>query len=174
MTAVEVLAVLAHCERLRIFGAIAAAGEAGIRLDDAARVADIDFNAASKHFRKLWNAQLVERREDVVIACPRAIVEALREIGSERAVDHNPEAPPEINRLLGRGGISEIPRNAALRQSLLAHIAEAFDPMVTYSESQVNETLHRWHPDHAALRRYLVEAGMLDRDSRGSYWRHTK
>jgi hypothetical protein len=34
----------------------------------------------------------------------------------------------------------------------------------------VNRVLARWHPDTAALRRYLVDEGFLDRDG-GQYWR---
>jgi hypothetical protein len=34
----------------------------------------------------------------------------------------------------------------------------------------VNAVLERWYPDPAALRRYLVDEGMLDREA-GEYWR---
>jgi hypothetical protein len=34
----------------------------------------------------------------------------------------------------------------------------------------VNAVVGRFHPDHAALRRYLVDDGFLSRE-RGVYWR---
>ena len=37
-------------------------------------------------------------------------------------------------------------------------------------EAEVNERLRRFHPDVAALRRYLVDDGFLDR-AEGMYWR---
>ncbi|MCW2567621.1 MAG: putative regulator, ArsR family, partial [Mycobacterium sp.] len=39
-----------------------------------------------------------------------------------------------------------------------------------YAEAEVNVVLRAWHPDHAALRRYLVDEGFLGRE-RGEYWR---
>ena len=39
-----------------------------------------------------------------------------------------------------------------------------------YSEAMVNLILGQRHPDTAALRRYLVDEGFLDR-SDGQYWR---
>ncbi|MGI8574754.1 MAG: DUF2087 domain-containing protein [Egibacteraceae bacterium] len=49
-------------------------------------------------------------------------------------------------------------------------LALEFEPGVRYEEAQVNELLGRYHPDHASLRRYLVEEGFLDR-AEGRYWR---
>jgi len=40
----------------------------------------------------------------------------------------------------------------------------------TYDEAQVNNSLRAWHDDVAALRRYLVEEGFLERRD-GRYWR---
>jgi hypothetical protein len=39
-----------------------------------------------------------------------------------------------------------------------------------YPEPEVNERLHRFHADHATLRRALVDEGLLDRAA-GQYWR---
>ena len=53
---------------------------------------------------------------------------------------------------------------------MLDHIAQAFEPGVVYPEAEVTTILHRFHPDHAALRRYLVENDFLERRD-GQYWR---
>jgi len=45
-----------------------------------------------------------------------------------------------------------------------------FEPGVKYPERDVNAILRAWHDDHAALRRYLVDEGLLDREG-GQYWR---
>ena len=44
------------------------------------------------------------------------------------------------------------------------------DRLMRYDETDVNNRLRAFHPDVAALRRYLVEEGFLDRES-GVYWR---
>jgi hypothetical protein len=41
---------------------------------------------------------------------------------------------------------------------------------VSYPERQVNEILQEVDPDTAMLRRYLVDAGLMQRDQ-GIYWR---
>ena len=56
------------------------------------------------------------------------------------------------------------------RKETLDHLAEEFEPGRVYPESEVNEVLQGFHPDHAALRRYLVEDQFLSREG-GHYWR---
>lgn len=68
------------------------------------------------------------------------------------------------------GRLRRIPARHAKRQVVLDHVAQSFEVGVRYPESDVNELLHRFHPDHAALRRHLVDDGYLDRDH-GVYWR---
>ena len=53
---------------------------------------------------------------------------------------------------------------------VLEYLASAFEPGRRYDESSVNATLRDWHEDVAALRRYLVEEGLLSREN-GEYWR---
>ena len=53
---------------------------------------------------------------------------------------------------------------------VLDRLAQEFAPGQTYPESEVNEVLQRFHPDYAALRRYLVENDFLTRED-GWYWR---
>lgn len=63
-----------------------------------------------------------------------------------------------------------IPASRSKRRIVLDLIAQDFEPGVRYPERQVNEMLAAWHPDHAALRRYLVEEELLER-RRNVYWR---
>ena len=53
---------------------------------------------------------------------------------------------------------------------MLDRLAQEFEPGRTYSEAAVNETLQRFHPDCAALRRYLVDNDFMTREA-GEYWR---
>jgi hypothetical protein len=66
--------------------------------------------------------------------------------------------------------LAAMPRRGRRRRIVLEHLAEWFEPGRKYSEAEVNDRLRVAHPDVAALRRYLVDEELLDRDSRG-YWR---
>lgn len=68
------------------------------------------------------------------------------------------------------GRITQIPRQHAKRRVLLDLLAQEFEPGLRYTEEQVNDTLARFHPDTAALRRYLVDDEFLEREA-GLYWR---
>ncbi|MEV8566670.1 DUF2087 domain-containing protein [Streptomyces sp. NPDC051322] len=74
--------------------------------------------------------------------------------------------------LFSRGRLTTIPRKTARREQLLAHLTETlFEPDRTYSEREVNEALLTVHEDCSALRRYLVDAGLLVRPRDGSSYR---
>lgn len=53
---------------------------------------------------------------------------------------------------------------------MLDEVAQLFDLGRHYTEREVNATLRRLHDDTAALRRYLVDERLMDRDA-GKYWR---
>lgn len=66
--------------------------------------------------------------------------------------------------------LTRIPSSRAKRRIVLERLALEFEPGRHYPEAEVNQVLRAFHPDHASLRRYLVDEGLLDRD-RGTYWR---
>jgi hypothetical protein len=70
------------------------------------------------------------------------------------------------------GSIKQIPHQPAKLQAILNYLIQAFAPYANYTEKEVNQILRRFHEDTAGLRRDLVDAKMLDRESDGSkYWR---
>ena len=70
------------------------------------------------------------------------------------------------------GSIKQIPNQPAKLQVILNYLIQAFAPNTNYTEKEVNQILRRFHEDTAGLRRDLVDAKMLDRESNGSrYWR---
>jgi hypothetical protein len=80
----------------------------------------------------------------------------------------------EIERVLRRylrdDRLTAMPRAGRRRTIVLEHIVQRFEPGLRYAENDVNVTLRAVWPDFAALRRYLVDAGLLAR-SAGEYWR---
>ncbi|HCB04319.1 MAG TPA: DUF2087 domain-containing protein [Nocardioides sp.] len=68
------------------------------------------------------------------------------------------------------GRLHTIPSKHRKLLVVLDRLAQEFAPGRTYPEAEVDETLRRFHPDHAALRRYLVENDFMTRED-NVYWR---
>jgi hypothetical protein len=66
--------------------------------------------------------------------------------------------------------LNQIPSNRAKRLVVLERIVQEFEPGERYDERHVNLKLQMFHPDYAALRRYLVDEALLTR-AEGMYWR---
>jgi hypothetical protein len=68
------------------------------------------------------------------------------------------------------GRLHTIPTKHSKLLVVLDRLAQAFEPGRTYPEAEVNQILGRFHPDVAALRRYLVENDFMTRED-SVYWR---
>jgi hypothetical protein len=69
------------------------------------------------------------------------------------------------------GTIRQVPEQKKL-QPILDYLIENFEFDRNYTEREVNTIIKRFNEDTAGLRRDLVDAGMLARESDGSkYWR---
>jgi hypothetical protein len=84
------------------------------------------------------------------------------------------DAPPDAARVLKAfvhdDRLTSIPASRSKRLVVLDLIAQDFEPGERYGEPRVNAMLGRWHDDHAALRRHLVDEAFLTREG-GVYWR---
>ncbi|MEK6207962.1 MAG: DUF2087 domain-containing protein [Chloroflexota bacterium] len=74
------------------------------------------------------------------------------------------DGPPELAAFFRNGRLETIPAGRERRQALLVHVAGSFAPGREYVEEEVNRILQNLHSDHATLRRYLVDAGLLKRE----------
>lgn len=107
---------------------------------------------------------------------------ALREIAA--SLPQSPPVDPELlesgnwtadeaevlARFMSGSRLVEIPSSRAKRVVVLERLAQEFEPGVRYEEAEVNFTLQLWNADYAALRRYLVDEGLMTRAD-GVYWR---
>lgn len=66
--------------------------------------------------------------------------------------------------------LSRIPEKRGKRLVVLERLVMEFEPGVRYDEREVNFRLQLFHPDYAALRRYMVDEGLMTR-AEGVYWR---
>jgi hypothetical protein len=86
-------------------------------------------------------------------------------------VNHGDVDPVKVERTFFVGDrLERLPAKRSKRLVVLDRIAQEFVPGVRYHEAQVDARLKEFHPDHAALRRALVDEGFLERES-GIYWR---
>ena len=76
------------------------------------------------------------------------------------------------NFLNADGTLKQIPPMGNKLLIVLNFIVDAFAFETNYTEKEVNSILRRFHVDTAALRRYLVDHGLMARESDGTkYWR---
>ena len=69
------------------------------------------------------------------------------------------------------GRLLSVPARHSKRIAVLKRIAEGLDPAMKYPEKQLNEYIATFHPDTAAIRRYMIELQILQRDTTSTYWR---
>jgi len=83
-----------------------------------------------------------------------------------------PEDAKLIRSYLRDGRLTTIPAQARKRVPILRFLAErVFTEDRGYPEKEVNQRLALFHRDVAALRRYLVDEGMVVRDDAGTSYR---
>jgi hypothetical protein len=80
------------------------------------------------------------------------------------------DSEPDLRPFVADGRIVTMPAKRARRLLLLDCVAQEFEPGRQYREAEVDEILKGVYDDHASLRRYLIDEGMLARES-GMYWR---
>jgi hypothetical protein len=68
------------------------------------------------------------------------------------------------------GTLISIPVKPAKKIAVLQHIASELSPDTKYPEKQLNLIIAEYHADTAALRRYMIEYGILERDGESIYW----
>ena len=82
----------------------------------------------------------------------------------------DPKVAAVLRAFLVDGRLTSIPAAGRKRSVVLEYLVATFEPGRRYPEREVNAVLASFHPDTAALRRYLVDEGFLSREA-GAYWR---
>ena len=68
------------------------------------------------------------------------------------------------------GTLVSIPVKLNKKIAVLRHIAAELSPDTKYPEKQLNEIIAKFHPDTAAIRRHMIEYGILERNVESVYW----
>ena len=167
----ELWGLLADEDRLRVFAALALGARS---LVEVAERSGVEPRLAVRALKRLEKGGVVARfgndwelRRDV-------IDEQARRTATPPPAFDDEGLPPEhaavLRAFLRDGRLATVPAARSKRRVVLDHIAKVFDIGVRYSEREVDALLRVFHPDHAPLRRYLVDEGFLSREA-GVYWR---
>jgi hypothetical protein len=166
----QVVSLLAEEDRLRVLAAVVL-GSATI--DQIVTATGIDTERAAKALGRLRSGGLVEQADGspgTFRVMPEVLKESVREAVPEPDPADEKETDPVLRAFMKEGRLTSIPATHSKRLVVLDRIAQEFEPGRRYPERDVNDALAAFHPDYAALRRYLVDEGFLNRES-GFYWR---
>ena len=171
MEAGTIVGLLADPTRLKVVAALALG--AGT-IEEVAEASGLSLKDVALAARRLARNGLVHRdghalalRTERFAAAARAAAEAAPQ--PERLSD-DPVEDAVLSAFVRDGRLVSIPAQYSERRVVLDHLVRVFEPGVRYPEREVNALLAVWHADVAALRRYLVDEGLLTREA-GVYWR---
>jgi len=174
----ELLQALAHENRLKILGLVAARE---YNVTDLAAALDLREPTVSHHLTKLHAADLVRMRRDGTTHFYGLNVGALQELNKRlqtkdriasmgRDVEGNLKDKRVLQSFLQDKVLKEIPASRKKREVILNWLAAKFETDRQYSEPEVNTILKRHHEDAATLRRELIGYELLHRKN-GIYWK---
>ena len=168
----RLLGLIADPSRLRVFSALALGATT---TTDIRAMTSLDARTVEKALARLVAGELVVRESNGVV---RLVTEELltvaRSIGERRDAEElsDSDVPGAVvlARFMRDGRLTAIPVQLSKRAIVLDYLAQNFEPGRRYPEKVVNETLARFHDDVAALRRYMVDEGFMEREA-AVYWR---
>jgi hypothetical protein len=168
---------LSDADRLRIIGILT---QRPSTTKEIAAELGLPFKDAMNHLAFMKYAGILRETNDLYELDPEGL-EALsrRQFAGKPRESYTlaPDLDAEKRKVLKAylnpdGSIRQIPLQPAKLRVILAYLINTFTPEVFYTEKEVNMVLKRFNPDVSSLRRYLVDAGLLRRETDGSkYWR---
>jgi hypothetical protein len=167
----DIVRVVADPLRLSLLGR---AAEGKVDLEDVANSMDIPRRKVAEAVGKLRAAGLLD--DELRLATDRLQAVAAKlptAAGVAASITAGPWSDEEqdvLSRFFSGTRLTEIPQSRQKRMVILERLAQEFEPGYRYQERDVNFTLQLFHADYAALRRYMVDEGLLTR-AEGVYWR---
>jgi hypothetical protein len=169
--AATIVGLLADPARLKVVAALALG--AGT-IEDVSAAAGLPLKDVALAARRLARAGLVHRdghalalHTDRFGTAARAAAEAAP---APLPLSADPAEDAVLSAFVRNGRLVAVPAQQSKRRIVLEHLVRVFEPGVRYPEREVNALLAVWHADVAALRRYLIDEGLLSREA-GVYWR---
>jgi hypothetical protein len=163
--------LLAEEERLLVFSAVVLGAETPSAV---AAATGLPAREVVRAIRRLEQGGIVSIVDGKLVGARDVFKESVRE--------HAPEPVPEepldpdnakastLRAFVRDGRLVSMPAVRGKRKVILEHIAACFEPGVKYPERAVDAVLRAWYDDYVALRRYLIDEALMDRED-GIYWR---
>ena len=170
----DILRALADPDRLAIAGLLARGART---VNDLQEALALPRRRLQTHLTKLTAAGVARLDDDRTTyrLDPGTLRWAAEQVGPPRdagmalgAANEDEEAV--LKTFFRSGRLTEVPMKRTKRLIVLERIALEFEPGRRYDEKEVNVVVGAFFNDFAAVRRYLVDEGFLDRDH-GVYWR---
>jgi hypothetical protein len=164
---------MADAERLKIAGLV---GVEALTPTQVAERLEMNPVEVERHLEQLVAVRLAQKEGNAYRLDSQALEKLTRQV---LAQSHPPAPQYEGNEFEVKilrayisqdGTLKAIPTQHKKLMVILSYLAKNFQPGVHYPENQVNQILRRFHEDTAALRRSMVDNGLLKRE-KGIYWR---
>lgn len=177
-TMVAHLKLLAHEARLKVLGLVTAQERS---VGELAEIMELKEPTVSHHLARLSEAGLVRMRREGNVHFYSLDADRLQQLSRDlftpekvRSVAQQTDTRAWERKVLQTyvqdGRLTKIPDVRKKRDVILPWLADHFARGRRYTELEVNEIICRVHPDFATLRRELVGAKLMQRES-GIYWR---
>lgn len=162
-----VLGRLADEQRLRVLSAVSLGASS---VTEIAARAGISEDETARALAQLAGAEIVRQGAGGLEVDLGTFARAARAAATPRKRADLSDATPEQAAVLrnfvdGEGRITALPAREGKRLLVLEYVAARFEPGREYAEREVNGLLLGVHDDPASLRRYLVDAGLLEREA---------
>ncbi len=167
---------MSSAERLRVIGVLARGRATQSQIAEQLHLTVRD---VYNHLAFLTHVSVVTETDGVYDLNEKAI-EALARGQLESKRPQYEDKPQDVRKVLKAylntdGTLKQIPMDTKKLLVILNFVVDVFSFDATYTEKEVNTILRRFHVDTAALRRYLVDHGLMDRETDGTkYWRVKK
>ena len=169
---------LANENRLKIIGILA---NRACSVSDLADLLDLKEPTVSHHLGMLkelglvtmqadGNTHIYSLNQDALIQMNKDLFSSGRMAALVENVDEQGWEGKVRSNFVVDGKLTEIPAQLKKRMVILRWLADKFELDRRYPEKELNEVIQRYHPDYASLRRYMIETGLMQRES-GVYWR---
>ena len=163
---------LAHPDRRRVLAALILGAST---TNDVKQMTGLGTRAVVTALTRLVDSDLLLHDEDgrywlVEESFRQAVIDAQAAPQADEHTGVPADAARVLRAFVRDGRLKSIPAQRSKRLVILDMLAQEFEPGERYSERKVNAILRAWNDDTAALRRYMVDEGILDREA-GEYWR---
>jgi hypothetical protein len=167
LAASDIVGLLAEDARLRVVAAVVLGAGS---MDEVVGATGLAVREAAVALDRLRRGGLIVAGEGGLRVAAEALRRAARVPAGPRPEGTGSPEEQVLRIFVRDGELVSIPAARAKRLVVLEWLAARFEPGRTYPEAETNRLLREAHPDHAALRRYLVDEGFLERRD-SFYWR---